>query len=208
MTRASVVTVDTGHAWVLVDYRTGLTELSTHPPAGDPCQPIVRLGDRPPSWGTSETAAVLPSEPGKGFVWRLLCMPVFAVVAVVLAIGPRNGRLGRLVALACLGRRLRPAPIDRVRSALDSVRAVSAYLPGRWACLEQSVATALLLALAGNRAEWRHGLATDPVRLHAWIADREGHPVGEGPDIGAYAPIYTTDGPSSTPEHILETPLE
>lgn len=208
MTRPATVAVDTGHAWVLIDYRTGRTELRVHPPEESLCRPIILLEEQSPSWGTDETAAVLPNTPSKGLFWRLLCLPVFVVIGVALALGPRSGRLERLVALACLGRRLPPAPISRVHAILDAVRSVSAHLPGRWACLEQSVATALLLALSGKRAEWRHGLATDPIRLHAWIADQEGHPVGEGPDIGAYTPIHTTDGPGSAPGHSLEQPFE
>ncbi|MFI5616818.1 lasso peptide biosynthesis B2 protein [Streptomyces sp. NPDC051567] len=65
----------------------------------------------------------------------------------------------------------------------------------RWACLEQSVAAALLLAVTGVRGEWRHGVAGDPVRLHAWIVDRNGCPVDEPPDTALYAVTYTPDGP-------------
>ncbi|WP_240801398.1 lasso peptide biosynthesis B2 protein [Streptomyces sp. A1136] len=46
--------------------------------------------------------------------------------------------------------------------------------PARWACLEQSTAGTLLPDAAGRRAEWRHGIAADPVRLHAWIEDAAG----------------------------------
>ncbi|WP_435108676.1 lasso peptide biosynthesis B2 protein [Nocardiopsis synnemataformans] len=206
MNRPSTIAVDTGHAWVLVDYRTGRTELRTTPPDGQRLCATVRLGKQVPSWGTGETAAVLPCPPRRRPLWLLLCLPAVTVTAAALLLGPRGGRLGRLVVLASLGRRLPPASNGRVRAALDAVRALSAYLPGRWACLEQSVATAFLLALTGRRAEWRHGLATDPVRLHAWVADRDGHPVGEGPDISAYTPIRTTDGPVLGPT--LEKTLE
>ena len=202
------VVVDTGHAWVLIDYRTGRTELHTRSPEARYPGPTIRLAEQPLSWGTGETAAVLPPSTGRGLLGRLLCLPVLAVIAVALLLGPRRGRLSRLVALACLGRRLPPAPIDRVHKALDTVRSVSAYLPGRWACLEQSVATSLLLALTGRRAAWRHGLATDPGRLHAWITDSDGRPVGEGPDIDTYTPIHTTDGPAVVPGPTLEKPCE
>lgn len=65
----------------------------------------------------------------------------------------------------------------------------------RWACLEESTAAAVLLAISGRRAEWRHGVATDPIRLHAWIADPEGQPVEEPADTALYTPTYTPDGP-------------
>lgn len=61
MNRVSVVAIDTGHAWVLVDYRTGRTELSVHRPEHDRCRVIVRSEQWSSSWGTGETAAVLPS---------------------------------------------------------------------------------------------------------------------------------------------------
>lgn len=208
MSRLPTVVVDTGYAWVLIDYRTGRTELHTSRPEVRYPGSIIRLGKQPLSWGTGETAAVLPPSTGRGLFWRLLCVPVFAVIAAALLLGPRSGRLGRLLTLACLGRRLPPASTGRVHRALGAVRSVSSCLPGRWACLEQSVATSLLLALTGTRAEWRHGLATDPVRLHAWITDSDGRPVGEGPDIDAYTPIHTTDGPGVVPGPTLEKPLE
>ncbi|WP_040698603.1 lasso peptide biosynthesis B2 protein [Nocardiopsis kunsanensis] len=206
MIRPFMVVVDTGHAWFLINYRTGCTELRTCPPDYRRL-PTVRLTQQPHSWGTGETTAVLPPPGRSSLFWRLLCLPTFAVVTTALFLGTRRGRLGRLTALACSGRRLPPAPIPRVRAALDSVRSVSACLPGRWACLEQSVAVAFMLALTGRRAEWRHGLATDPIRLHAWIADCDGNPVGEGPDIGAYTPIHSTDGPGPVPGPTLENSL-
>lgn len=204
LTPPSTIAVDTGHAWVLIDYRTGRTELHATLPDNRSLRPTIRLKKQVHSWGTGETAAVLPRSHRRRLLWRLLCLPAVVMVAMVLFLGPRNGRLGRLVTLACLGRRLPPAPTGHVRAALDSIRYVSTCLPGRWACLEQSVATAFLITLTGRRAEWRHGLATDPVRLHAWLADGEGRPVGEGPDIGAYTPIHTTDGPGPPPRPDLE----
>ncbi|WP_416970225.1 lasso peptide biosynthesis B2 protein [Streptomyces sp. 4F14] len=53
----------------------------------------------------------------------------------------------------------------QARYAVCAVRRASRLVPLRWACLEQSTAAAVLLAMAGRRAEWRHGVATDPVRL-------------------------------------------
>ncbi|MGH3905753.1 MAG: lasso peptide biosynthesis B2 protein [Pseudonocardiaceae bacterium] len=52
-----------------------------------------------------------------------------------------------------------------------------------------------MLAAAGRRAEWRHGVATDPVRLHAWIADHTGAPVEEPADTALYTATCTPDGP-------------
>jgi hypothetical protein len=38
-------------------------------------------------------------------------------------------------------------------------------VPARIACLEESVAAMVALALAGRQADWRHGIASDPVRM-------------------------------------------
>ncbi|WP_285731981.1 lasso peptide biosynthesis B2 protein [Nocardiopsis sp. ATB16-24] len=195
MTAPATIVVHTGHAFVLVDYRTGRAELHASMPA-EHSDPVVDLARRPRSWGTEENSAVLSPLPACGLMWRLLCVPAIAVTAVVLHTGPRRFRMRRLVALARLGRALPPAPVRHVRAAVAAVHATSAFLPGRWACLEQSVAAAFLLALAGRRAEWCHGVASDPVRLHAWIVDPDGRPVGEGPDINAFTPVLTPDGPA------------
>jgi hypothetical protein len=55
--------------------------------------------------------------------------------------------------------------------------------------LGESVAAALLLAVCGRRAWWRLGIAADPIRLHAWLAGADGHPVDEPPTTGRYVPI-------------------
>lgn len=204
MTRAVAVVVDTGHAFVLINYQTGRTELHASMPV-DQEGTMVRLAKRPRSWGTEETCAVLHPQRRSGLAWRLLCVPAIAVTAAVQFAGPRHSRMRRLVAVACLGRALPPARAHQARAAVGAVRSVSAHLPGRWACLEQSVAAAFLLFLAGRRAEWRHGVASDPVRLHAWIIGPDGRPVSEGPDIEAFTPVLTPDGPveptqSSEPE--------
>ncbi|MFP3114598.1 lasso peptide biosynthesis B2 protein [Streptomyces sp. Iso 434] len=79
-------------------------------------------------------------------------------------------------------------------------RAPSArLLPARWACLEESVTAALALAVAGRGAHWRHGVATDPVRLHAWLASPDGTPVEEPPSTGAYTITHTVRPPRRTP---------
>ncbi|MGH3907812.1 MAG: lasso peptide biosynthesis B2 protein, partial [Pseudonocardiaceae bacterium] len=94
----------------------------------------------------------------------------------VRTVGARHGRFARC------GRALPPATERQVRHAVRAIRWASHVLPTRWVCLEQSTAAAVLLAAAGRRAEWRHGVATDPVRLHAWIADHTGAPVEEPAD--------------------------
>jgi hypothetical protein len=47
----------------------------------------------------------------------------------------------------------------------------------------------VLLAALGKRARWCHGIATDPVRLHAWLAGRNGDPVEEPSSTALYTVI-------------------
>lgn len=46
----------------------------------------------------------------------------------------------------------------------------------------------LALALAGYRASWCHGVAADPLRLHAWI-EADSKPVGEPASTELFTPI-------------------
>lgn len=47
----------------------------------------------------------------------------------------------------------------------------------------------------GRRAEWRHGIALDPVRMHCWTAGPDGRPVDGPEDTGLYTVTCTPDGP-------------
>ncbi|WP_255423124.1 lasso peptide biosynthesis B2 protein [Nocardiopsis sp. FIRDI 009] len=146
-------------------------------------------------WGTAETSAVLTNPKPVPTVWRLAAVPAVAMTAAVLFCGSRSTRFARMVRLACAGHQLWPASHAQARYAVHAVRWVSVWAPVRWACLEESAAAAVLLAMAGRRAEWRHGIATDPVRLHAWIADPSGMPVAEPTSTDLYIVTFTPDGP-------------
>jgi Transglutaminase-like superfamily len=61
-------------------------------------------------------------------------------------------------------------------------------LPWRIACLEESVTAMLVLAVIGQSAVWCHGVATDPIRLHAWLTVN-GAPVAEPASTGRYTPL-------------------
>ncbi|MFF4408090.1 lasso peptide biosynthesis B2 protein [Streptomyces sp. NPDC001404] len=196
MSRENTVAALTTHACVLIDYDTGHTELR---PASDAAAAmgatVVLLPDASLSWGTVEQSAVLPEPAPTPMRWRIAAVPVVLVTAAAWAVGPRRSRFSRLVRLACAGRDFPPATACQSRYAVRAVRWAARSLPMRWACLEDSTAAALLLTVARRRAEWRHGVATDPVRLHAWIADPEGRPVEEPADTALYTPTYTPDGP-------------
>ncbi|GHJ34467.1 lasso peptide biosynthesis B2 protein [Streptomyces sp. TS71-3] len=192
------------HACVLVDYDTGTTKLRTVPKQPtDLAATVVRLDEAAASWGTVEVPAVLPAYRRVPLQWRL-----GAVLAVLVTAAVRVGgrwRFRRLVRLACCGRSLRPVTGHQARYAVRAVRWASWPMPTRWACLEESTAAAVLLAAAGRRAEWRHGVAIDPVRLHAWLVDQHGAPVEERPDTALYGATYTPDGPGPAREGQGET---
>ncbi|WP_330239171.1 lasso peptide biosynthesis B2 protein [Streptomyces sp. NBC_00525] len=78
---------------------------------------------------------------------------------------------------------------------MASARAVPAWI----ACLEGSTAASLLLAASGRGSAWRHGVAADPIRLHAWIRDEHGRPVEEPRHTGDYTPINTATPPGAEP---------
>lgn len=99
-----------------------------------------------------------------------------AAVLLLKASGPRERTMHRLTALlggvALLP--LRAATLNEAERGVLHVRRVGRWLPGRVACLEESVAATVALALLGRSVTWCHGVASDPVRLHAWIQARAG----------------------------------
>lgn len=93
----------------------------------------------------------------------LRCLPLRTVLATATVIG----RLGvRPVT--------EPAPLD----AIASCRRAARWYPGRAACLENSLAVFIALALRGYRADWCIGCRLGPAEAHAWIETASG-PAGE-----------------------------
>lgn len=168
--------------------RGWLISLTTcpYPPA------VVRIAPVAGWWGSREVPACLdPAHPAP-WRWRLAAVPTLAVVLTVRRLSRSGRRFARLLALASLGRRRSYATVSQARHAVRSVRWAACLVPARVACLEESVAAALLLALAGRRGVWRHGIAADPFRLHAWIAGPEGRPIDEPADTDLYTPVNTS----------------
>ncbi|MYT34393.1 MULTISPECIES: lasso peptide biosynthesis B2 protein [unclassified Streptomyces] len=191
---AHTVVAITASARVIINYDTGNTEmrrLNGQPVTGT----IVHIRPSAPTWGTTEARATLTPNGYTPLHWRLAAIPAVLLTAAVRACGPRRRRFRRLVQLARSGRHFVPATRIQAEYAVRAVRRASYAMPTAWACLEESVAATALLALAGRRAEWRHGLATDPVRLHAWLVDARGRPVEEPEDTLLYTATYTPDGP-------------
>ncbi|MFD6186428.1 lasso peptide biosynthesis B2 protein [Streptomyces goshikiensis] len=129
-------------------------------------------------------------------------MAALVSVAFTLAVrqaGRAEHRFGRLVRLAEAGRALPPASTAHARAAVRSVRWAARAVPARIACLEESTAASLLLAAGGRGNVWRHGVATDPIRLHAWICDGGGLPVEEPERTGLYTAINTSNPSGAEP---------
>ena len=137
-----------------------------------------------PNWGTHELPmgfAPHPRVPLQDRVWATIALLVTVTTAVA---GSRRRRMMRLVRLVNrVSRRLgRPASREQAARVVHAVRRVGMFSPLRTACLEQSVASAVGLALAGRSVRWCHGVSADPVTLHAWI-EADGYPVAEADSV-------------------------
>lgn len=143
-----------------------------------------------PSWGTHEVPAGIPC-PGRTTVGTtVLASVALSGVLVARHVGRRSRSFARIVALLTAATRWtrRQAEPASVEHALHCVRNVASILPFRVACLEETAAAMLVLALAGRRAGWCHGIAADPIRLHAWVT-LDGHPVAEPAGTTQYTPL-------------------
>ncbi|RKS07190.1 transglutaminase superfamily protein [Nocardiopsis sp. Huas11] len=98
-------------------------------------------------------------------------------------------RMLRLVEAASR-RHHRPADMHEAEKAVHAVRDLGLFSPVHVACLEESVAAVLILAMRGHGACWRHGVVADPIRLHAWI-EVEGWPVAEPDSTQRCAALLT-----------------
>ncbi|MBB5937326.1 lasso peptide biosynthesis B2 protein [Streptomyces zagrosensis] len=141
------------------------------------------------SWGTRESSARLDTLTPPPWSWRIAATVLLAGTLAARHLGRRRTRFGRLVRLAEAGRNLPYPNRTHASLAVRSVRWVARAFPARVACLEESTTAALLLAAGGRGGAWRHGVATDPIRMHAWICDVHGQPVEEPVQTGDYTPI-------------------
>jgi hypothetical protein len=151
--------------------------------------PPVCIGDAVASWGTQEVLAYLPAPAPSPWRWRLTAVPVVLAMLAVKHAGNPARAFHRLVRLSRAGSFLPAASTESVRRAVRAVRWATRLVPARVACLEESVAAMLLLAATGKRGRWRHGIATDPIRLHAWLVDPDDVPVEEPTETAHYTTI-------------------
>ncbi|MFF6793228.1 lasso peptide biosynthesis B2 protein [Streptomyces filamentosus] len=163
--------VDFGHVRVLIDYDTGRVRCVLPARPGPTTAPAA-------SWGSTEHPAGLTRPPG---AWSPLAAAALFLVLAVKRAGPRRTAMRRVLRIvrAAHSVTVRPAGTRQAASAVGAVRRAAWSSPDRTACLEESAAAVLLLALRRRSVVWHHGVAPDPVRLHAWIATHDGAPVAE-----------------------------
>jgi hypothetical protein len=157
------------------------------------------------SWGASETAAALPPQAAPSFVWAVRALAAIVITLAARSAGMRGQAFARMIwlATATAGGRLPAAEASTAEAALEAVRWAAQFMPARFACLEESVAASVALALSGRRAQWRHGIACDPVRMHAWI-EAHGQPVGEPPSTSDCTPLIRIPTPAEGQEALRE----
>lgn len=141
------------------------------------------------SWGTVEREACLPRLPPTPPRWRIRGAPALLTTLAIRKAGRSGRSFARVLALLRFATRYgRPAGEEQALFALNGVRHAARLFPARIACLEESVATMLSLTLAGYRACWCHGVAADPLRLHAWV-EADGKRMGEPASTERFTPI-------------------
>ncbi|MEV2275792.1 lasso peptide biosynthesis B2 protein [Nocardiopsis sp. NPDC049922] len=154
-------------------------------PAASAWRSMRRGAPQPPSWGTRESAAALAPVGLAPLRWYPLSAAALATVLAIRGLGSARTRFARIRKLVLRPPQRGMSDASGSGNAILAVRGLGRLLPLRVACLEESAASALALRWAGYRVAWRHGVATDPVRLHAWI-EVDGQPVGESDDITDY----------------------
>ncbi|MEV6248617.1 lasso peptide biosynthesis B2 protein [Streptomyces sp. NPDC051742] len=174
--------VDFGHVLVVVDYRTGRVRCQV--PGRSPL-PVVAPAA---SWGSAEHPAGIERPRG---AWSLAAVAALAAVFAIKRVGGRATAMHRvaMVIRAAAWACRRPATPEQAGSAVLAVRHAAWLSPGRTACLEESAAVVMLLAARGLSVTWCHGVAPDPVRLHAWVQTEDGTLAAEPESTRAYTPV-------------------
>jgi hypothetical protein len=88
---------------------------------------------------------------------------------------------------------VRPATYEEAKAARDAVLAVSLRCAGLRACLQRSLAIALLCRMRGTWATWCVGVPRrQPFIGHAWV-EAEGRLVEEGVGYDYFSRLITVD---------------
>lgn len=160
--------------------------------------PVVVLPVTGPSWGTQEAPGALPQRRPLSLTWAPLAACALATVLLVRVAGRPTRAFSRLLRLVRIAAQVARRPIRDVDAVtvLDCVRVIGRVSPFRTACLEETVAAMLALAITGRRAGWCHGIAADPIRLHAWLS-LDGCPVGEPTSTLRFTPLIQLPEPAA-----------
>ncbi|MBV9140550.1 MAG: lasso peptide biosynthesis B2 protein [Pseudonocardiales bacterium] len=173
----------------------GLLYVVTQPHRWRPvtCSPPAQA-----SWGT-QTVPVRLERPSTGDHVTLAATLALVVTLAVRHIGTSHRALQRLTCLVRWATRMvrSKATITEAKKSILAVRRTARLWPARVACLEESIAATLALALTGRCATWCHGVATDPIALHAWI-EVGGVPVAEPPSTKRFTAIVRIHGNNHT----------
>ncbi|OOC56457.1 hypothetical protein NOSIN_23665 [Nocardiopsis sinuspersici] len=174
---------DLGAATVVVDYGTGAVRVISSEAGRQAAMagtPAVSGHRWEASWGVQELPMGFSEFPRVPGPYRWAAVAALLLVLAVSWGGRRRFRMRRMLRLMEFASRLhrRPADTHQAEKAVHAVRALGLFSPVRVACLEESVAAVLALAIRGRGVRWCHGVIADPIRLHAWI-EVEGRPVEE-----------------------------
>lgn len=167
---------------------------------------LLTATDRPRAWQPPRTAppwrlvfgteeapeAHTPTARTPGHLVIVAAVALATTMAIKHA-GPARARLPRLLRLvdwACR-QAVHPASSAQAQHAINAVRRAGQFIPGRAACLEESVAAVLTLAALRHGVTWCHGVRGDPIRLHAWIESTDAGPVAEPPSTRHYTILRT-----------------
>jgi hypothetical protein len=126
------------------------------------------------SFGAEEYEAGLASPAGSSSASTMGVVAVALALSIVLAVkhlGRRERTMHRLITLMAWTLRSPtvPATNDEAEQQVRRVRRLARGLPARVACLEESIAATVALALQGKSVTWCHGVAADPITFHAWV---------------------------------------
>ncbi|MFI9495557.1 lasso peptide biosynthesis B2 protein [Streptomyces halstedii] len=163
-------------------------------PTSDPRPwPVTKATTATASWGSVEHPAGTARPRSIPLLDLLRATGALSAVAAVKAVGHRRTTMLRVIHTIhrATSTRHRSATPDQAAAAVSAVRAAGWNSPVRSACLEESAAVVLLLASRCLGVTWCHGIAADPVRLHAWVQTEDGTPVAEPLSTRAFTPLLT-----------------
>ena len=162
-------------------------------PVAVPWPPARTAAPPPANWGGNENPAGIEAPPRQPATITVAAGAALAAVAAVQHAGNPATAMYRVARLIhhSTGTGRRPATQAQARAAVRAVRRAGWYSAVRAACLEESAAATILLAARRLQVTWCHGLAADPVRMHAWLQTTDGAPVEEPLSTHLFTPTLT-----------------